>query len=71
MNFTYSYSISRIFTTKITKIVVPRNTNFIFKGLWKRPGVWNVEEFDPDPFMEELNKQGLPWHEVFNGDLEL
>ena len=40
-------------------------------GLWKRPGVWNVEEFDPDPFMEELNKQGLPWHEVFDGDLEL
>lgn len=42
-----------------------------FKGLWKRPGVWNVEEFDPDPFMEELNKHGLPWHEIFNGDLEL
>lgn len=42
-----------------------------FKGLWRRPGVWNVEEFDPDPFMEQLNKQGLPWHEIFNGDLEL
>ena len=41
------------------------------KGLWKRPGVWNVEEFDPDPFMEQLNVQGLPWHEVFDGDLEL
>ncbi|MBS7323265.1 MAG: saccharopine dehydrogenase family protein [Bacteroidaceae bacterium] len=41
------------------------------KGIWKRPGVWNVEEFDPDPFMEQLNKQGLPWHEVFDGDLEL
>ena len=40
-------------------------------GLWKRPGVWNVEEFDTDPFMEELNKQGLPWHEVHDGDLEL
>lgn len=40
-------------------------------GEWKRPGVWNVEEFDPDHFMEELNKQGLPWHEVHNGDLEL
>ena len=40
-------------------------------GLWKRPGVWNVEEFDPDPFMAELNRQGLPWHEVFDGDLEL
>ena len=34
-------------------------------------GVWNVEEFDPDPFMEELIKQGLPWHEIFGGDLEL
>ena len=41
------------------------------KGIWKKPGVWNVENFDPDPFMEHLNKQGLPWHEVFGGDLEL
>lgn len=40
-------------------------------GKWKKPGVYNVEEFDPDPFMEQLNKQGLPWHEVFNGDIEL
>ena len=41
------------------------------KGIWKKPGVYNVEEFDPDPFMEQLNKQGLPWHEQFNVDLEL
>ena len=41
------------------------------KGLWKKPGVHNVEEFDPDPFMEQLNKQGLPWHEIHDGDLEL
>ena len=40
-------------------------------GEWKRSGVWNVEEFDPDNFMAELNKQGLPWHEIFNQDLEL
>ena len=40
-------------------------------GKWKKPGVYNVEEFDPDPFMEQLNKQGLPWHEVFNGYIEL
>ena len=40
-------------------------------GKWKKPGVYNVEEFDPDPFMEQLNKQGLPWQEVFNGDIEL
>ena len=41
------------------------------KGLWKKPGFYNVEEFDPDPFMEQLNKQGLPWHEIFNEDLEV
>lgn len=29
---------------------------------WYEPGVHNMEEFDPDPFMEELNKQGLPWN---------
>ncbi len=41
----------------------------LIKGLWKKPGVYNVEEFDPDPFMEELNKQGLPWVEDFNPTL--
>lgn len=41
------------------------------KGLWNMPGVHNVEEFDPDPFMEQLNIQGLPWHEIHDGDLEL
>ncbi len=43
----------------------------LLKGLWRKPGVHNVEEFDPDPFLEVLNKQGLPWHELFNIDLEL
>jgi len=38
-------------------------------GLWKKPGVYNVEEFDPDPFMAELNTQGLPWIEDFNPKL--
>jgi saccharopine dehydrogenase (NAD+, L-lysine-forming) len=41
------------------------------KGLWKRPGVWNVEQFDPDPFLQEMGKLGLPWHEKFDIDLEL
>lgn len=40
-------------------------------GKWKKPGVFNVEEFDPDPFMEMLNKHGLPWHELHDADLEL
>ncbi|MDR0332125.1 MAG: saccharopine dehydrogenase family protein [Dysgonamonadaceae bacterium] len=42
-----------------------------FQGLWRKPGVFNVEEFNPDPFMEQLNIQGLPWHELFDVDLEL
>ena len=32
-------------------------------GKWKGVGVFNVEEFDPDPFMAELNRCGLPWIE--------
>ncbi len=31
---------------------------------WKRAGVWNIEQFDPDPFMEDMNKYGLPWHVI-------
>lgn len=28
---------------------------------WHSPGVWNMEQFDPDPFMDALNRHGLPW----------
>lgn len=38
---------------------------------WKGKGVFNVEEFDPDPFMEKIGEFGLPWNEEINGDLEL
>ncbi len=41
------------------------------KGLWRKAGVYNVEEFNPDPFMEQLNIHGLPWVELHNVDLEL
>ena len=33
----------------------------VVTGQWNKPGVYNVEEFDPDPYMEALNKWGLPW----------
>jgi len=36
----------------------------VLKGTWKKAGVYNVEEFDPDPFMERLNMHGLPWKET-------
>ncbi len=37
----------------------------IMDGTWTKAGVYNIEEFDPDPFMEALNKWGLPWVEDF------
>ena len=33
----------------------------VMDGTWKKPGVFTVEEFDPDPFMDALNEYGLPW----------
>jgi saccharopine dehydrogenase (NAD+, L-lysine forming) len=34
----------------------------LMSGAWLRPGVWNVEQLDPDSFMDDLNAWGLPWH---------
>lgn len=41
----------------------------LMTGKWNKPGVYNIEEFDPDPFMEALNEYGLPWQESFSPDL--
>jgi len=38
----------------------------LMTGVWSGKGVFNVEEFDPDPFMDALNKWGLPWKEDFD-----
>lgn len=31
-------------------------------GKWKGHGVFNMEQLDPDPFLEDVGKRGLPWH---------
>ncbi|MGH1439526.1 MAG: saccharopine dehydrogenase family protein [Cellvibrionaceae bacterium] len=31
------------------------------EGQWMKPGVWNMEQLDPDPFMDDMNRYGLPW----------
>ena len=41
----------------------------VMTGKWQKPGVYNIEEFDPDPFMDALNKWGLPWKESFDPEL--
>ena len=41
----------------------------VMNGTWQKPGVFNMEEFDPDPFMDALNKWGLPWKICENPEL--
>lgn len=41
----------------------------LMTGTWDTKGVYNIEEFDPDPFMDALNKWGLPWKESFDPKL--
>lgn len=41
----------------------------VMNGKWRKPGVYNVEEFDPDPFMDALNIWGLPWQESFTPEI--
>ncbi len=42
----------------------------VIKGIWKEAGVFNMEQLDPDAFMEALNKYGLPWENItFTGKL--
>lgn len=41
----------------------------VMQGVWHKPGVHNIEEFDPDPFMDALNRWGLPWQESFAPEL--
>jgi saccharopine dehydrogenase (NAD+, L-lysine-forming) len=43
----------------------------MLQGHWMRPGVWNVEQLDPDPFMADLNQYGLPWEETFPDEVSL
>lgn len=56
------------YTTGVPAMIGAR---MMMTGIWNNKGVFNVEEFDPDPFMERLNLDGLPWHEQFDIDLEL
>ena len=51
------------YTTGVPAMI---GTMLVLSGQWKKPGVFNMEQFDPDPFMDALNKWGLPWQESFN-----
>ncbi len=46
------------YTTGVPAMI---GAKLMLQKVWYEVGVHNMEEFDPDPFMEELNRQGLPW----------
>lgn len=47
------------YTTGVPAMI---GAKMMLEGKWQKPGVWNIEQFDPDPFMEDMNKYGLPWN---------
>ena len=50
------------YTTGVPAMI---GASMILSGKWNKAGVYNIEQFDPDPFMEALNQWGLPWKENF------
>ena len=54
------------YTTGVPAMI---GTMLVMNGQWESPGVYTVEEFDPDPFMDALNKWGLPWQIEENPEL--
>ncbi len=56
------------YTTGVPAMIGAR---MILEGKWSGKGVFNVEEFNPDPFMDRLKLDGLPWHEKVDIDLQM
>ena len=54
------------YTTGVPAMI---GAKMMLTGQWRKPGVFNVEEFDPDPFMAALPQHGLPWVEMFTDEL--
>ncbi len=46
------------YTTGVPAMI---GTAMVMQGIWSGKGVFTVEEFNPDPFMDMLNENGLPW----------
>lgn len=53
------------YTTGVPAMI---GAKMMVEGKWQGAGVFNMEEFDPDPFMEALNQYGLPW-QVIEGEV--
>jgi len=56
------------YTTGVPAMI---GAKMMLEGKWMQPGVWNMEQLDPDPFMADLNAHGLPWQVLEAPDYEL
>tara|TARA_R110000822_G_scaffold187752_16_gene326716 strand:+ start:12071 stop:13267 length:1197 start_codon:yes stop_codon:yes gene_type:complete len=56
------------YTTGVPAMI---GAKMMLEGKWMKPGVWNMEQLDPDPFMEDMNKYGLPWVVIEDPEFEL
>jgi saccharopine dehydrogenase (NAD+, L-lysine-forming) len=46
------------YTTGVPAMI---GAKMMLTGKWRGKGVFNMEQLDPDPFMADLNRYGLPW----------
>ena len=51
------------YTTGVPAMI---GVKMMLSGQWLQAGVWNMEQMDPDPFMADLNRYGLPWQCVYS-----
>lgn len=56
------------YTTGVPAMI---GAKMMLEGKWMKPGVWNMEQMDPDPFMDDMNKYGLPWTVIENPEFIL
>jgi len=56
------------YTTGVPAMI---GAKMILEGQWKKPGVWNIEQMDPDPFMADMNRYGLSWQVIESPEFSL
>lgn len=56
------------YTTGVPAMI---GAKLMMDGTWLKPGVWNMEQLDPDPFMAAMNTYGLPWQVIEEPGFEL
>jgi saccharopine dehydrogenase (NAD+, L-lysine-forming) len=56
------------YTTGVPAMI---SAKLMLQGEWFKSGVWNIEQMNPDPFMQAMNDYGLPWKIVENPQLNL